>query len=487
MRPRRYALVPCRQLLATFLPLVLAFAACDRNPPPAPRDSTLPTKDQAPSDLGSDVSAPPPDMLPDTLSPDLGKCPGGCLARCQLVYGCKLYPKLPKDCLDECAKSWTLGMTTCLDGLVCQAKPDCAAAEQCIVGPPTRADLGIKGAKATVNGNVVAYTFEVCNFGDGDAGEGFRVALFYDAPQPNKPDWTFALPAGLPAGSCQAVKHLRQQTPMGTYGSWIVADDEDRIVEWSETNNAAGPIGVLVGPPPQPDLVVKTFDATVNGSDIDYSIEVCNQGKANAGFFRLDLFYTGVIAPIGVLGDQSVNFFLGLAAGACQTVKPSYKNAPVGVYNSWVKLDALNAVPESNEGNNGAGPKLITVAAQSGCIAFCTFATGCGEFSVTGFNQCLSWCSGMNTTERSCADAAATATDCAALKACTLPTKPPPPAPPWACINLCSYLVDTCKLIPSNQNLTCIGGCLTLPQTKRQCAVDAQNNKQCTLMLTCLL
>jgi hypothetical protein len=60
------------------------------------------------------------------------------------------------------------------------------------------------------------------------------------------------------------------------------------------------------------------------------------KGTGNAWIFRADLFYNSAIAPLGVLGDHSFNFFGGLAAGACQVVKHSYKNAPV---RNYAKLD----------------------------------------------------------------------------------------------------------------------------------------------------
>jgi hypothetical protein len=75
---------------------------------------------------------------------------------------------------------------------------------------------------------------------------------------------------------------------------------------------------------------------------------------------------------------------------------------------------------------------------------------------------------------------------CGQLKKCTLPPLPPPPPPITACLTVCNHLVDVCKLLPSNQRLTCIAGCATLAPTKKQCALDAQKKGQCAQMMICL-
>jgi hypothetical protein len=143
-------------------------------------------------------------------------------------------------------------------------------------------------------------------------------------------------------------------------------------------------------------------------------------------------------------------------------------------------------VAESNEGNNVAGPRLVNVAAAPGCTAFCPFAIGCGMLAWNELSRCQTWCTGFDTAERSCAAKAQAKFSCGQLKKCTLPTLPPPPPPITACLTVCNHLVDTCKLLPSNQRITCIAGCATLPQTKKQCALDAQKNGQCAQMMICL-
>jgi hypothetical protein len=267
----------------------------------------------------------------------------------------------------------------------------------------------------------------------------------------------------------------------------VQVDGPAAIAESDETNNVAGPAASTVQPPAQPDLTIKSFNATVSGTSVDYAIEVCNVGGAAALLFRVDLYYNRLLAPGPLqVGDQNA-FILSLGAGACQVVKRSHQNAPVAIYSSWAFCDTLGTVQELSEANNAAGPKVVTVAAPPDCAGLCSFAVGCGLFTLLEFQQCLSWCNAMTATQKQCALAANKASSCTALKACNLPPPPPPPPPPWACYTLCDYLQDTCKTVPGGNLPACIAACLSLPSTKLQCALDGMEKKQCAPILLCLL
>jgi hypothetical protein len=451
----------------------------------------------APAELG-----PTPDRgvdagpVPDApLPPDArigvdGPCPPqSCVERCKLVTACGLYPKGPPACLADCP-GWSGATRDCLDTLLCAADEDCAKVEACIKAPPVT-DLVIKDFAGAVQGDTVSYSFTVCNTGKLASGP-FTVDLFYHAkaapPLGQPADDAIPVLTGLGGEICAPFKMQRQNTPPGTHFSWLRVDPKNQVAEVDESNNLAGPVSVTVTGQAQADLVIKTFNATAVGADIVYDIEVCNQGTANAWLFRLEIYYKRILPPSPfMVGDQNVMFLLGLAGGACSTVTRTYTNAPVGTYNSFAQVDSLNTVKESDETNNVAGPRLVVMNAQSGCINLCAFATTCGLFSAGEFNQCLTWCNGMNATERTCADKAAQKKSCADLKSCNLPPPPPPPPPPWACLQICNHLVSSCNLLPQNQYLTCIGGCITLPQTKVQCALDAMDKGQCLQMSLCIL
>ena len=428
----------------------------------------------------------PDSFVADRGISDSGPCATGCVESCKLLVDCGLFATGPMACLKACP-TWKPATVHCLDGVVCAPQPSCDAAKACILSPPPLPDLRFKDVRIVAKGSTVDYRFQVCNAGGGVVTAAFDIDLFWDTPTFGAAaDWTMTIPSGLPPGACGPAAARRTNTPDGVYQTWIQIDAKKAVLESDENNNLVGPFPVTVASPKLIDLVVKRFDAKVSGSDINYEIEICNDGTSPAGFFRVDLFYNSVVAPFGVLGDQSLNFF-SLAAGACKVDKRTYAQAPVGTYRSWVKIDALNTIPETNENNNVAGPKQVQIKAAPGCNAFCNFAIGCGEFKPWENSRCLTWCSSFDTTERACADSARKNKRCADLAQCKLPPKPPGPPPPTACLTICDHLINTCQLLKPDQRLTCIAGCATLPETKKQCALDAKDQGQCLAMMTCIL
>jgi hypothetical protein len=439
-----------------------------------------------PSDL--EVPGDGPVVLDEAVARKDGPCQATCKDLCELVITCGLYDKGPLQCLDDCA-AWGAPLVSCLEGVFCSdGQASCQAAMSCILDPPAP-DLVAKELVAVVKDKEVRYTFKVCNQGAAPAGPSVA-ALYYDRKAPPKPgepgDQSKPVPK-LQANQCAGMELKRADTPAGSFSSWVQADAKASVAETDEGNNVAGPVSVTVKAPDMPDLVVKQLGAKTSGIDIVYDVTVCNEGTKPSFGFRADIYYKRLLAPSPfMLGDASKVFWTGLAAGACSSFSRTYKNVSVGLYNSWAQVDTLNTVVESNEQNNVAGPQLTLVSAPSGCTSLCAFALGCGEFSITEFTQCLTWCKLMDTAQRTCADAAAQAVSCSQLQACSLPPKPPAPPPPWACYDICTYLINDCKLIASDQLITCLGGCITLPTTKIQCAMNAMNNKQCAAMALCI-
>ncbi len=477
-----------RCLAAGSIIAALLAAGCGRTPIPASEagGARLDGRDTAPSPdrkpAGSDGEGPPVDLLRSD-----GSCPLDCPLLCDLLIDCQLYPGKHTGCVTDCA-GWGMPMKSCLADLLCAGSKECSSAAKCVTSPP-KPDLVPSKLIASVKGTTVSYTFDVCNQGKA-ASDPYSLDLYYHgaaAPAPKQHGDQVQTAPPLAAGACASFQLQRVNAPPGTTQSWVQVDSQGVIAETDETNNVAGPTAATVQPPAKPDLTIKTFNAKLNGTSIDYEIEVCNVGGAAALLFRVDLYYTRLLAP-GVLqiGDQST-FILSLAAGACQVVKRSYQNAPVAIYSSWAFCDTLGTVQEVSETNNAAGPKVVTVAAAPECAGLCAFSIGCGVFKVLELQQCLTWCNGMNATQKQCATAANKASSCSALKACSLPPPPPPPPPPWACYSLCTYLQDTCKSVPGGNLPACIAACLSLPSTKLQCALDGMDKKQCAPILLCLL
>lgn len=354
--------------------------------------------------------------------------------------------------------------------------------------PSKLPDLTVPEFKATVQANTVSYSVKVCNAGTVTAGP-FALHLYYHQTSPpklNQPGDQSENVEGLKAGDCVNLSFQRTGAPSGDAASWVYADAKDEVQESDEGNNIGGAIKVSVHGDPGPDLVAQNLTSTLNGTDIEYAFEICNIGEKSALLFRVDLYYKSYWSPSPLMIGDTDFYVLTLGPGNCKSFTHTYSNAPVDSYNSYVQADTLNTVKEVNEYNNTDGPVSLTVSAPSECIEVCVFATACGQFGLLDALNCLTWCNGMDNAQRQCVQDAAQNASCSELEACTLPSKPPPSAPPWVCYDICNHAIYACSLLPENQFLTCIGGCLTLPETKRQCAMKAVDQKQCLQLGLCL-
>jgi subtilase family serine protease len=338
--------------------------------------------------------------------------------------------------------------------------------------------------------NTVLYTVRVCNKGTGSSAST-RVDVFYNrstAPkQGNTGDGSTTVP-GLAAGACSNTYVTRLGTPSGNYTSWAYVDTKNTVKETDENNNGAGPLKVSVGGTSnRADLYFKSFDAKVVGNEFEYSMQVCNKGKTSAALFRVDLYYNRTSAPkVNQNGDAN-SYVPLLNAGACRSLTLYRKNPPSGTYNSYAQADTTGWITESDENNNVAGPKTVTMGSSSGCTAICLFSVSCGLFTLSEWQQCTAWCKSMDSKTKSCAQAALAKSSCSDLKKCSLPPKPPPPPPLWVCPTVCNWLSRTCNLIPSNLVLLCMANCQSLPNAKISCMQKAYQSSQCLQAITCML
>ncbi len=338
--------------------------------------------------------------------------------------------------------------------------------------------------------NTVMYVIKVCNVGKGNAANS-QLTLYYNlksAPkQGQNGNRTITVP-GLQAGQCSTRYAPRPNTPSGTYYSYAYIDPKNSIKETNENNNVAGPIKVVVSSNNKPDLHVKSFKAAVSGKNVKYTLQVCNKGKAAATPFRTDIYYNRSSAPKAGQGGNTFVITATLGAGSCRTINRTRSSVAAGTYKSWAFVDTGRWVAESNENNNVGGPVTVTLQPPlSQCMQTCTFAIQCGLFKISQALQCAQWCAGLTTSAKKCVDAAVKKKSCADLKKCKLPPPPPPPPPPGVCADICSYLVNTCKLLPSNQYWTCFGACQSLPKSKITCAQNAKAKKQCMQTVMCIL
>ena len=336
--------------------------------------------------------------------------------------------------------------------------------------------------------NTVVYAIKVCNVGTGATGAN-EVGLYYNlatAPTTStKTDRTSSVGL-LQPNQCTTSYIPRPQTPTGTYTTWAYVDHGTKVTETNETNNTGGPLKVSVGGTAnKPDLFFKSFTAKMNGTKLDFTMQVCNQGKSAATPFRVSLYYNLTAVPTAKQAGGQTSIVPILNAGSCRTITQSRNNPPTGTTNAYAYVDSWEWVSESNEKNNTAGPVTTTLSTQ-GCTTLCMFATYCGLFKWNQFGQCTNWCKGLDATTKTCAQKAMTSGSCSALKACNLPKPPPPPPSPLACYSVCNYLINTCKYLPSGQTLTCSALCLTRTSAQVTCAQAAMAKKQCIQTAICL-
>ncbi|MCZ6690814.1 MAG: hypothetical protein O7H41_14575 [Planctomycetota bacterium] len=225
-------------------------------------------------------------------------------------------------------------------------------------------DLLITRFVSVISGSNVTYSIDLMNVGSGDAGP-FDLDLYYDLPGAPLPqatgDQTMAV-VGLASGASTMLTFGRTATPAGTYSSWVQVDAAEVVAEGDEGNNIAGPQTVTVGGPAGADLTVTNFTSTIRGTIVTYVIEVSNQGMTDTGVaVELDLYWDlGSPPSPPARGDQSVTV-PPLAAGASQIVQIIRTMVPSGTYNSYVLVDTLDVLAEADEGNNTAGPEVVTV------------------------------------------------------------------------------------------------------------------------------
>lgn len=233
--------------------------------------------------------------------------------------------------------------------------------------PPIGPDLVINTVTTSVTGTTsatVRYQINVCNKGQTASG-GTQVHVYYDrpvAPKQGESGDQFTTVPGLQPGACTNRNIYRSGTPPGTFNSWAQVDPLNIVIEAVETNNVSGPHPVVVGSSVGADLRIDSFTAqTIGSSTVVYTIRVCNVGTGSAGATDVQVYYNSATAPpAGSFGDK-LTTVAQLAPSACSNRTISRSGTPPGTYTSWARVDVQNAVTETNENNNDAGPTKVTV------------------------------------------------------------------------------------------------------------------------------
>ena len=230
-----------------------------------------------------------------------------------------------------------------------------------------RADLWVTAVTAPATGRTgqpLAVSSTVKNVGP-LAAPAFRVTFYLSAGNPTAgagtPIGSRTMP-GLPAGGLSSVT-----TPLlipwdfepGTYFLSAVADDNNAVIEVSETNNgftASSPVTILMF---RPDLIVSSLTAPATartGQPLAVTGTVKNIGQAMAPSFRVTFYLSATDSTPGAgqaVGALIVN---GLAANASATTTTTVGiplALPPGAYFLSAVADDNGAVIEVSDANNG--------------------------------------------------------------------------------------------------------------------------------------
>jgi hypothetical protein len=232
----------------------------------------------------------------------------------------------------------------------------------------------------------------VLNLGDRDVTVPFDVGLFHNeavAPTPGDDPAasgdggsTQTVPS-LAAGA-RAVLSFEDITNMNpeVWRTWAIVDNRPAggdVGEGDESNNVGGP--TTIAWQPVPDLVVlgvRVYEPNTSnpagepdaGTFIDVEVTVRNRASAGAGAFELGLYYDLDSPPdISDIADAAL-VVSPLPGRTESTIRFEDVPGPATpeVWSTCVLVDRADAVDESNELNNAAGPIQINWGAQSGVV-----------------------------------------------------------------------------------------------------------------------
>jgi uncharacterized repeat protein (TIGR01451 family) len=236
-------------------------------------------------------------------------------------------------------------------------------------GPTTvGANLKVTDLTWTEANGTVSYIVTVRNDGDENASGTFAIDLFADsasAPALTSIGDADGVLYGLWAGTETTLQITHDVDCTAGCTAWATVDSYGYIPETDETDNRFGPVTVTTSstpPPPTtngPDLQVTSVTWTENAGVVDYSITVKNHGDEEAVDFDIDVYGDQANAP--TTGDIGNEWWMvaHLAAGDETTLPFSITQDCSTGCTSWVQVDSMDSVLETDETDNVYGPMAV--------------------------------------------------------------------------------------------------------------------------------
>lgn len=405
------------------------------------------------------------------------------------------------------------------------------------LGSTNLPDLTVTALTASPQGQNVQFSATVCNYGV-DALTNAALDFYWDSPQPPSvtvvPNRTQVVPV-LKAKQCVQVQALEPR-PSGTFVAWAWVNRKGTIIESNFNNNQLS-TKYTVGTGNQPDLVVNGLMGGLDATGgVSYTAELCNNGGQSSAASWVHLFYDRAQSPTPAQANQADDkTAIGpLAPGGCTKVFFSAGLLAPGPHLSWVYVDILQTVVESNESNNFKSVLVLVPGGQPD-LSIKTFdakpsATGATAYSMEVCNNGTT--ASLASTVRLYFDRATapplnlpgdqdhavgalaagscqTISALASLQTGTFsswalvdpdnkiaesnetnnvigPLAVIVGTPADACDQACKELVSPCNMLPASQEASCISNCQASTQTKIDCAWQATLLGQCSAIVQCL-
>jgi CARDB protein len=157
----------------------------------------------------------------------------------------------------------------------------------------------------------------------------------------------------VPAGASQDVRSAPWAGEVGRHVLRVVLDADDAAGQTNRANDALSR-AFFVGPAPLSDLVVGDLAleprGVVAGDDAAVAAEIRNQGREDAGPFRVSFVVDGEPLEVAQVAD--------LPAGASVTVRSPAWHAVAGTHTVRAVADATDVVQESSEVNNARAERF---------------------------------------------------------------------------------------------------------------------------------
>ncbi|MCA9312277.1 MAG: hypothetical protein KDA21_13770, partial [Phycisphaerales bacterium] len=265
------------------------------------------------------------------------------------------------------------------------------------IAPDLVADVVTPGAASF--GQTIALEWSVSNIGVAPAAGGWVDAVYLsDNPTLDAGDLRLAARAGdAPLADGSAYNALLNvalpvsiDLPTGNYFFFVVADDNDTLLELSESNNSDRSDSVVLTRPPLPDFVVNSVvapGAAAVGQAVDITFRVANNGPVD-----FDGTFTSLvtITPLTRAGPVSVAAvdFTGLipSGGVSGDIMASFAlpDVTTPAFIVAVTADITNAVIEGNESNNrGEAAASDYIRADLAAVSVSGPASGVADALVT--------------------------------------------------------------------------------------------------------